>query len=95
MPIKFGAAMIVVMSHELGKEDCVFCNKNDVSKSIIPSIFFSTEVIITGKCAWKLEMTEKLSVEGDFLFSADRPFLKIGTVDKKYVRINRIRDDKT
>lgn len=88
MPVKFSAATIVVMSHELGKEDCVFRNKNDVSKSIIPSICCSTEIIITRKRARKLEMAEKLSVEGDFLFLVDRLFLKIGTVDKDYVGIN-------
>ncbi len=88
MPIEFSAATIVVMSHELGKEDCVFRNKDDVSKPIIPSICCSTEIIITGKRAGKLEMAEKLSMEGDFLFLADRLFLKIGTVDKEYVRIN-------
>ena len=88
MPIKFSAAKIIVMSHELGKEDCVFRNKDDISKPIIPYICCSTEIIITGKRAGKLEMTEKLSMESDFLFLADRLFLKIGTVDKEYVRIN-------
>jgi len=88
VPVKFSAAMIVVMSHELGKENCVFCNKNDVSKPIIPSICCSTEIIITGKRARKLEMAEKLSMESDFLFLVDRFFLKIGTVDKDYIGIN-------
>lgn len=88
MPVKFGAAMIVVMSYELGKEGCVFRNKDNISKPIIPSICYSTEIIITGKSAGKLEMAEKLSMESDFLFLADRFFLKIGTVDKDYVGIN-------
>ncbi len=76
------------MSHQLGKEDCIFSNKDDVSKSIIPSIYLSTEIIIAGKRAGSLEMAEKLSMKCDFLFLADRLFLKIGTVDKDYVGIN-------
>jgi len=88
VPVKFSAATIVVMSHELGKKDCVFCNKDDVSKPIIPSICCSTEVIITWKRAGKLEMAEKLSMERYFLFLANRLFLKIGTVDKDYIGIN-------
>jgi hypothetical protein len=95
MPVKFGAAMIIVMSYQLGKEDRVFGNKDNVSKPIIPSICQATEIIITGKCAGKLQLAEKLSMERDFLFSADRLFLKIGTVDKEYVRINWIRNKKT
>lgn len=88
MPVKFSAAMIVVMSHELGKEDRVFRKKYDISKPIIPSICCSTEIIATGKSARKLEMAEKLSMENDFLFLVDRLFLKIRTIDKNYVGIN-------
>ena len=88
MPVKFSAAMIVVMSHELGKEDCVFRNKNDVSKPIIPSICYSTEIIIAGKRAGKLEMAKKLSMECYFLFLVERIFLKIRTIDKDYVGID-------
>ncbi len=95
VPVKFSAAMIVVMSYKLGKEDRVFCNKDDILKPIIPSIFWSTEVVVTGESAGKLEMAEKLSMDGDFFFLADRHFLKIGTVDKDYVGMNWIRSQQT
>lgn len=88
MPVKFCADMIIVMSHQLGKEGCVFCEIDDVSKPIIPSICHSTKIIIAGKRAGNLEMAEKLSMKRDFPFLADRLFLNIGTVDKNCVRTN-------
>lgn len=58
MPVKLSPAAIVVMSHKLGKKDCVFSYKDDISKPIIPPVFRSAEIVIAGKRAGKLKVTE-------------------------------------
>jgi len=82
------------MGDELGLKTCSLGEKDDISKSIIPSVFCSAEVIVAGKRGWELPLAEELAVNMNLLFQAERLYIGIGAVDKDFIAIDRFKKEK-
>jgi hypothetical protein len=82
------------MGDELAEKVCPLSEKDDISKPIVPPVFFSAEVVVAGKGGWELPLAEKLAVKMNLLFQAERLFIGIGTVDKDFIAINIFKKEK-
>lgn len=87
MPVKFCPFVAVIMCDELGEDRGVFSKKDKILESKIKSIFWSAEVVITGKCGRELELSEKLSVKIELFLPEERFFFYARTIDEDLVSI--------
>lgn len=67
MPVEFSPPSVIIMSDKLTEETRVSREKNAVLKSIIPSVFRATEVIIAWEGTWELKLYKVLSMDEYFM----------------------------
>jgi hypothetical protein len=91
VPVEFSPVNRVVMSDELAEKVCLFSEKDDISESIAPSVFIAAEVVITGKSAWELTLTEELPMKMNLLFQAEWIFIRVRTIDKHLIAVDRFK----
>lgn len=76
VPVEFGSPLAVVMGYELSEKSCVFREMNDILEAEIPPVFRAGIVVVTGKGAGRLEMSEKFAVDSDSVLHIQRIFIE-------------------
>ena len=85
MPVKFRSLLSIIVSNKLCEKSCRWCEMNDILEAKIPAVYGSGHVVETGKSAWKLEMSKKLSVNRDFIFLNQSIYFRFGPIDKVFL----------
>jgi len=85
MPVKFCSLAPVIMGYKLSEQRNVFCEEDDVSETVIPSIFRPCEIVVAGKVARKLEVSKEFSMKNDSVFLEERFFILVRPIDEDFL----------